>query len=185
VSTVNPADSVQRWAVDKLIPYARNARTHSDEQIAQIAASIKQWGVTNPPLIRADGVIIAGHGRVLAARRLGLQELPVLVAEGWTESQIRAYVIADNKLALNAEWDADLLKLEVTDLMAAQFDMTLAGFSNAELQAFTDPEALARDMGEMGDMEYRVIVDCDSEQHQAQLLERFNEQGLTCRALIS
>jgi ParB-like chromosome segregation protein Spo0J len=97
-----PADRVERRSINALIPYARNARTHSDAQVAQIAASMKEWGWTNPVLIDEEGGIIAGHGRVLAARKLGLTEAPVMVAEGWTEAQKRAYVIADNQLALNA-----------------------------------------------------------------------------------
>lgn len=97
-----PADKVERRPIDSLIPYARNSRTHSEEQIAQIAASMKEWGWTNPVLIDEDGGIIAGHGRILAARKLGLEEAPVVVAKGWSEAQKRAYIIADNKLAENA-----------------------------------------------------------------------------------
>jgi len=97
--------------IETLIPYARNSRTHSDEQVAQIAASIKEWGFTTPVLVDEDGGIIAGHGRTLAARKLGMTEVPVLVARGWTDAQKRAYVIADNKLALNAGWDNELLRL--------------------------------------------------------------------------
>jgi ParB-like chromosome segregation protein Spo0J len=97
-----------------LIPYARNARTHSDEQVAQIAASIKEWGWTTPILVDEGGQIIAGHGRVSAARTLGVKDAPVMVATGWTEAQKRAYVLADNKLALNAGWDNELLALERT-----------------------------------------------------------------------
>ena len=99
-----------------LIPYARNARTHSEEQVAQIAASIREWGWTMPVLVDERDEIIAGHGRVLAAQRLGLNTIPVMVARGWTDAQKRAYVIADNKLTLNAGWDAALLTLELGDL---------------------------------------------------------------------
>src|SRR4029079_13386042 len=97
-----PADKVERWPIAKLIPHARNARTHSPEQVDQIAASIREWGWTNPILVSEDGGIIAGHGRVLGARKLGLTEAPVMIAAGWTKAQIKAYAIADNKLALNA-----------------------------------------------------------------------------------
>src|SRR5437763_2619944 len=97
-----PADEVQRWPVERLVPYARNARTHSDAQVAQIAASIREWGWTMPVLADEAGGVIAGHGRILAAQRLGLAEVPVMVARGWSEAQKRAYVLADNKLALNA-----------------------------------------------------------------------------------
>jgi hypothetical protein len=92
-----PADKVERWAIDRLIPYAKNARTHTDAQVAAIAASIKEWGWTTPALVGEDGGLIAGHARVLAARQLGIAEIPVMVAAGWTEAQKRAYVLADNQ----------------------------------------------------------------------------------------
>ena len=128
-----PADSVERRAVASLIPYARNARTHSAQQVAQIAASITQWGWTVPVLIDEDGAIIAGHGRVLAARRLGLTEVPVMVASGWSAERKRAYLLADNQLALNAGWDEELLRLELGELADAEFDLSVVGFSDAEL----------------------------------------------------
>ena len=105
-------DKIERRPIGSLIPYARNARTHSDAQIQQIAASMREWGWTNPVLVDEAGGIIAGHGRVLAAQRLQVSEVPVIVASGWTDAQKRAYIIADNKLALNAGWDNDLLALE-------------------------------------------------------------------------
>ncbi len=97
-----PADKVERWTISRLVPYARNARTHSDAQVAQIAASIREWGWTTPILVDEAGGLIAGHGRVMAARQLGITEVPVVVARGWSEAQKRAYILADNKLALNA-----------------------------------------------------------------------------------
>lgn len=130
-----PADQVERWPVDKLVPYARNSRTHSDTQVAQIAASIKEWGWTTPVLVSEDGILIAGHGRVMAARKLGLPEVPVMVARGWTEAQRRAYVLADNQLALNAGWDMDLLSIEMQDLNADGFDLSLIGFDDKTLAA--------------------------------------------------
>lgn len=132
-----PADKVERRPISALIPYARNARTHSDEQVAQIAASIREWGWTNPVLVDEDGTLIAGHGRVLAARKLGLEDVPVMVASGWSEAQRRAYVLADNKLALNAGWDAALLAGELKGLAELGFDAGLAGFSADELAALT------------------------------------------------
>ena len=128
-----PADKVDRRAVADLIPYARNSRTHSDAQVSQIAASIKEWGWTVPILIDAAGGIIAGHGRILAAHKLGITDVPCMVAEGWTEAQKRAYVIADNKLALNAGWDDDLLKVELGELGDLDFDLSLTGFDEGEL----------------------------------------------------
>ena len=145
-----PADQVERRSVSALVPYARNARTHSDEQVAQIAASIREWGWTVPVLMDEDGGLIAGHGRVLAARKLGLAEIPVMVAKGWSEAQKKAYVIADNKLALNAGWDLELLAVELEDLQGLNFDLMLTGFSDNELQGLlaqsseglTDPDTV-------------------------------------------
>jgi ParB-like chromosome segregation protein Spo0J len=132
-----PADAVERREVDRLTPYARNARTHSDEQVAQIAASIKEWGWTIPVLVDETDGIIAGHGRILAARKLGLAEVPVLVARGWSEAQKRAYVLADNKLTLNGGWDNDLLKVELEELGALGFDLGLTGFGADEIAGLT------------------------------------------------
>ena len=120
---------------EKLIPYARNSRTHSDEQIQQIMGSIKEFGFTNPVLVDGDGVIIAGHGRTMAAQRLGMKEVPCLRLAHLTEAQKRAYVIADNKLALNAGWDDAMLALELRNLRDEDFDLSLTGFDDAELAA--------------------------------------------------
>lgn len=132
-----PADKVERWPIEKLVPYARNARTHSPAQVDQIAASIREWGWTNPVLVAEDGTIIAGHGRVLGARKLRIPEVPVMVALGWTEAQKRAYAIADNKLTLNGGWDDELLRLELGELEVLNFDLDLIGFSEAERAALT------------------------------------------------
>ena len=121
-------------AVSELIPYARNARTHSDEQVARIAASIKEFGWTNPILIDGENGIIAGHGRVLAARKLGLERVPTIELSGLTEAQKRAYILADNRLALDAGWDEEMLKLELEELQALDVDMSLTGFSDDELE---------------------------------------------------
>lgn len=129
---MTPKDLEQRSIAD-LTPYARNSRTHSEAQVAQIAASIIEFGFTNPILVDAEGGIIAGHGRVLAAQSLGLESVPVLVLDHLTEDQRRAYVIADNKLALNAGWDEDLLRQEIEALQAESVDLTLLGFDDAEL----------------------------------------------------
>jgi DNA modification methylase len=133
-----PADKVERRKVADLIPYARNSRTHSAEQVGQIAASIKEWGWTVPILIDPDGGLIAGHGRILAAQKLGLVDVPCMVAEGWTIAQKQAYIIADNKLALNAGWDDEMLKIELGELDDLDFDLSLTGFDTDELAAFLD-----------------------------------------------
>ena len=120
-------------SIDDITPYARNSRTHSDEQVAQIAASIREFGWTTPILIDEEGSVICGHGRLLAARKLGQAEVEVIVARGWSDAKKRAYVIADNKLALNAGWDMELLALELADLKEFDFDLGLTGFSDEEL----------------------------------------------------
>lgn len=133
----------ENYPLAKLIPYARNSRTHNDEQVAQIVASIKEFGFTNPILIGADDVIIAGHGRLLAAQRMGLKEVPIVRLPHLTETQRRALVIADNKIALNAGWDEEMLALEMKELGDLDFDLDLLGFSLdelKELEAFGEPE---------------------------------------------
>jgi DNA modification methylase len=139
----NPADKVEHWPIDRLVPYAKNSRTHSEEQIAQIAASIKEWGFTTAVLVDEQGGIIAGHGRVLAARKLGIDTLPVMVATGWTEPQKRAYVIADNQLALNAGWNMEMLKTEIDGLKLEDFDIDLLGFEDSFLDGLLEPEPTA------------------------------------------
>ena len=136
----NPADKIERWPIERLVPYAKNSRTHSDAQVAQIASSIKEWGWTTPILVDDTGSIIAGHGRLQAARRLQMTEVPVVVASGWSEAQKRAYVIADNKLALNAGWDNELLSLELAELDGLGFDVELTGFSDEEIKALMPVE---------------------------------------------
>ncbi len=128
-----PADAIERRSVASLIPYARNPRTHSPEQVAKLAASIREWGWTTPILIAESGMIIAGHGRLLAAQSLGIEDVPCMVAKGWSKAQIQAYVIADNRLALDAGWDFDLLKVELDDLNGLDFEMDLLGFDVDEL----------------------------------------------------
>jgi ParB-like chromosome segregation protein Spo0J len=149
--THNPADKVERWAIEKLVPYARNARTHSDEQISQLAASIKEWGWTTPVLVDEQGSIIAGHGRTLAAQRLQMTEVPVMVAKGWSEAKKRAYVLADNKLAMNAGWDNEMLRLELGDLQAMDIDLDLTGFSADEIAAFQFDDDAEAEMPELRD----------------------------------
>jgi DNA modification methylase len=130
---------IKEVAVDKLIPYAKNSRTHSPEQVGQIAASIKEFGFRNPILV--DGVgIIAGHGRLMAAQKLGLDKVPTIDCSDMTESQKKAYIIADNKLALNAGWDTAMLSIEMKDLEDEGFDLALLGFDDKELNALLEPE---------------------------------------------
>lgn len=124
---------IESIPLTKLIPYARNARTHSEAQVAQIAGSIREFGFTNPVLVDAVDGIIAGHGRVMAARSLGLSEVPCIRLAHLTDTQRRAYVLADNRIALNSGWDADMLALELTELRIDDFDLSLLGFDVPEL----------------------------------------------------
>jgi ParB-like chromosome segregation protein Spo0J len=155
---------VEHRAIDSLIPYARNSRTHSAEQVAQIAASIREFGWTNPVLIDDAGSIIAGHGRVLAARQTGASDVPCIVLDGLTEAQKRALVIADNKLAMNAGWDEDLLSSELQSLLDEGFDLAVVGFDDGELSAlFADkaemPELDDGDRGPFQQMTFTLHDD--------------------------
>src|ERR1700683_4013255 len=127
------AKQIELWVIEKVIPWARNPRTHSDAQIAQIAASIAEFGFNNPILVDTKAGIIAGHGRLLAARKLGLTEVPVIVLDHLSESQKRAYIIADNKLAENAGWNDELLRSELAALQEEDFDVSLLGFEDDDL----------------------------------------------------
>ena len=131
---------IENVSIDKLVPYARNSRTHSDSQVAQIAASIKEFGFTNPILIDGDGGIIAGHGRVMAAKSMKLDSVPCIRLDHLTDAQKKAYVIADNKLALNAGWNDQMLGLELADLQGLGFDLELTGFSKDELASLMAPD---------------------------------------------
>ncbi|OAN53018.1 DNA methylase N-4 [Paramagnetospirillum marisnigri] len=132
-------DTVEHWSIDRLIPYGRNARTHSDGQVAQIAASMVEFGWTNPVLADSKGNVIAGHGRLAAAKSLGLDTVPVVILDHLTEAQRRAYILADNKLALNAGWDEETLAAELHALNGDGYDLGVIGFSDEELDALMAP----------------------------------------------
>lgn len=142
---------IVRRKVADLVPYSRNSRTHSNEQVEAIVASIRRWGWTNPILIDETDLIIAGHGRRLAALAMGVVEVPCIVAKGWTEEERRAYVIADNQLALQADWDRDLLRVEVLDLTEAGFETELLGFDALELKG------ILQDTSDLGDVEEEFV----------------------------
>ena len=131
--------------VDELIPYVNNARTHSDEQVTQIASSIKEFGFNNPILTDGENGVIAGHGRLLAAKKLGLETVPTIELAGLTEAQKKAYILADNKIALNSGWDEELLKIELDDLQLQGIDLETVGFSDEELQNIIPPPVLAEE----------------------------------------
>src|ERR1035437_176059 len=124
------AQHIELWSLKRLIPWPKNARTHSDAQVAQIAGSIAAFGFNAPILVDSNSIVIAGHGRLLAARQLGLEEVPVIVLDHLSELQKRAYIIADNQLALNAGWDEELLRAELASLQAEDFNIDLIGFDD-------------------------------------------------------
>lgn len=169
--------------VSELIPYARNSRTHSDAQVAQIAASIKEFGWTNPILVDGSNGIIAGHGRLLAAQKLGHKEVPTIELSELTEAQKRAYIIADNKLALNAGWDDELLKLEINQLSELNFDLALLGFDEIELAKLFDE--LEDEEDELKEQSYNevfnIIVECKDEAEQEKIFNRLDSEGYKCR----
>ena len=131
--------TVEEWPIEMLIPYAANARTHSDAQVAQIAASIAEFGFVNPVLIDAAGVLVAGHGRVLAAKNLGMSDVPAIKLGHLSPKQVRALRIADNKIALNSGWDDSILLAELSSLLADGFDLGLTGFGTLELDGLFAP----------------------------------------------
>jgi len=152
----------KKVSVADLIPYARNSRTHSEAQVAKLAASIKEFGFLNPIITDGENGIVAGHGRVMAAQKLGLDTLPCIEAGHLTEAQKRAYIIADNRMALDAGWDNDLLKIELQDLDGEGFDLSLTGFEIEELtQLFDEPNfepGTEEDQGKLDELEPKMVT---------------------------
>ena len=159
----------KKVSTDSLIPYARNSRTHSDEQVSKIAASIKEFGFLNPVIIDGDNGIVAGHGRVMAAQKLGLAELPCIEASHLTDAQRRAYVIADNRLALDAGWDDEMLRVEFAELTDLGFDLELTGFGLDEIDALQFDSDCETDMP--------VLADGDKEPYQQKTFTLHDEQA--------
>jgi ParB-like chromosome segregation protein Spo0J len=173
---------VEQISIEKLIPYVNNARTHSDAQVAQIAASIKEFGFNNPVLIADDNSIIAGHGRVMAARKLGKDTVPAVRLSHLTEMQRKAYILADNKLALNAGWDDELLRIEIKELLDNQFSMDLLGFDVEEITRLMDAGISLHEPEEQKYSEvFNIIVECKNEQEQERVFNELDEKGYKCR----
>lgn len=178
------AKRIEEWDLSRLIPYARNARTHSDEQISKVARSIQYYGFTNPILVDENAGILAGHARLAAARKLKLQKVPVIVLTGFTEEQKRAYIIADNKTAEEAGWDEDLLRLELEELRAENFDLTLTAFDQEQLEDLLEPtggEPEEPDEGRAGTI--GVFVTCSTLRQQKKVLAMLIGNGYECRAV--
>lgn len=171
--------------IEELTPYINNSREHSVTQINQVAGSIREFGFVLPILIHSNGMIVAGHCRVAAAQKLKMKMIPCVLADHMTDLQIKAYVIADNQLALNSTWNDEMLGIEMGTLDDAGFDLQLLGFSKERLDEINGIIKLPDE--QPTDQEYstvfEVVVECDSEQHQESLYNRFKEQGLKCRIL--
>ena len=171
---------IEYVATDDLIPYIHNSRTHSEAQVKQIAASIREFGFTNPILIDDEGTIIAGHGRVMAAKVLQLDEVPTITLGALTDAQRKAYVIADNKLALNAGWDTEVLLAEIESLQDLNFDTQLLGFSADELSEMLnieEPELKEESYAEI----FNIVVECDEEMEQEKIFNKLEAEGYKCR----
>lgn len=168
-----------------LIGYEKNSRTHSDAQIAQLVASLREFGFTNPILIDGKNGIIAGHGRLKAAQELGYDSVPTIELNELTDEQRRAYVIADNKLALNAGWDNDLLAFELQDLEDAGFDLGLTGFSDSEIKALNfDNSEVEDDFKEPIDENRNLLmIECEGERELEKLFEEMKNRGFECKIL--
>jgi len=178
------AKHIEIWELSRLMPYARNPRTHSDEQIAKIARSIQTYGFTNPILVDENAGILAGHARLAAARKLKLKKVPVIPLTGFTEAQKRAYIIADNKTAEDAGWDDDLLRGELQELRAEDFDLTLTAFDQEEIDELLgegDGEPDEPESGSSGKI--GVFVTCTSLRQQKKVLALLTGNGYDCRAV--
>tara|TARA_R110000823_G_scaffold312759_1_gene439691 strand:- start:5046 stop:5615 length:570 start_codon:yes stop_codon:yes gene_type:complete len=169
---------------DKLIPYTNNSRTHSPEQVQQIAGSIREFGFTNPILIDEENGIIAGHGRIMAATLLNLKEVPTIILTGLSETQRKAYILADNKLALNAGWNIDLITMELQGLKEIDYDISIIGFDEKELNEFFDEFTDVGTGGEPIDKEeFLVVIECTDEQQQAEVFEVVEQEGWSCKIM--
>ncbi len=207
--SANPADAVEHCMTDKfpaykavplagLIPYARNSRTHSDAQVSKIAASIREFGFLNPVIVDGENGIIAGHGRVMAAQKLGMELVPIIEASHLTDAQRRAYVIADNKLALDAGWDDELLRVEFAELEELGFDLELTGFSLDGIEALQpvdysildameseeDCEALLDDMEAGVKRAIQIEFEAEDYDEAAELIKHWRSEGAYIGAMI-
>jgi ParB-like chromosome segregation protein Spo0J len=168
--------------VEDLIPYVNNTRTHSKEQVNQIASSIKEFGFTNPVLIDEQGGIIAGHGRIMGAKLLKMDEVPTICLDGLSEAQKKAYIIADNKLALNAGWDEDLLRLELMTLDEMGFNYSDLGFDfDFDIEELNNEENEPNLKEQDYEEKTEIIIECESELQQEELFYKLTNEGYKCR----
>ena len=177
-----PTLQINYKSTENLIPYANNSRTHSDDQINQVASSIKEFGFTNPVLIDEQGGIIAGHGRVMAAKKLGLAEVPTITLEGLTKAQVKAYVIADNQLALNSGWNFDILNLEVESLTEMGFDVSLLGLSDLMPDELDEKEN--NSLSDVKDEDqFLLVIECKNETDQNIIYEELLTRNYNIRLI--
>jgi len=178
------AKRIEIWPIDRCIPYAKNPRTHSPEQIDKIARSIQAFGFTNPILVDENDGILAGHGRLREAQQLGLPQVPVIPLTGLSEDQKKLYVIADNRIALDAGWDEELLASELAELATDDVDLSLSGFDEEELEAIlSGSDGEAPDGMKPTDPKLGVFVTCTSLKHQKKCLTLLAGYGYECRAV--
>ena len=173
---------IEKIPTEKLIPYARNAKKHDAAQVSKLAGSIREFGFNNPVLIDKDNGIIAGHGRVMAAQQLGLADVPCIRLGHLSDTQRRAYILADNKLAeIGGGWDEEMLGLELAELREADFDIDLVGFNNDEIEVALNSD----DLNEKSNVEinstFEVIAECNDEDHQRMVYNILNEKKIKCR----
>ena len=177
---------IEQVSVSELLPYVNNSRTHSAEQLQQIAASIQQFGFTAPILCDQEGMVLAGHGRIMAAKALGMLTVPAIKLSHLSSAQKKAYIIADNKIALNSGWDLELLRTELEFLQEQDFDHSVLGFATEELASIfgLQHEEDEADQQELEQEKFEVVVRCINEMHQTELLDEFEGRCLECRALV-
>ncbi len=182
VSIIVQSNELEQIRVDRLQPYPNNARRHSEPNIAKIARSIEAYGFTTPILVTDALEVIAGHGRLFAAQKLGLEQVPCIRLSHLTPQLVAAYRLADNRLALDSDWDEELLADAIAQLRDDDFDLSLTGFEEAELNDFLgigdEPEA-----GRVPTSKWEIIVECMNEPEQERIFNQLTEQGLKCRVL--
>jgi ParB-like chromosome segregation protein Spo0J len=168
--------------IDDVIPYARNPR-NNEAAVDKVAASIREYGWRQPIVVDKEMTIIAGHTRLMAAMKLGLEKVPIHIADGLTDAQVKAYRIADNRVSQEAEWDNDLLKLEFDDLLDVDFDLGLTGFNDDELKNLLEDDEQKTTTSQDVNSEYEVVIECVSEEEQERVYKIMTDKGYKCRVL--
>jgi ParB-like chromosome segregation protein Spo0J len=186
VADIVGRDDIEEWPIGNLRAYERNARQHPPAQIEQLRHSLRTFGQVFPVLVREDGTIVCGHGRVEAARQEGFKTVRVVIARGWSEAQCRQFGLLDNRISQNADWNRELLTIELADLKGFGVALDMLGFSAQELARLV-PSAVTPEASRprLDGLSYAVIVRCTNEAEQGELLARFEREGLKCEALIS